>query len=75
MIAVLAHQGGWDEILIPVLAVLTMLGLARLRRRRATTTGAEAPDAAAEPRCEYCDAVLPADARRCPSCGFRVPAG
>jgi MYXO-CTERM domain-containing protein len=73
MIPVLAHQGGWDEILLPALVVLGLLWASRRRQRR--EAAAAAPE---EPRiatCAYCGARLTEDARRCPSCGFRVTSG
>ncbi len=75
MSPVLAHQGGWDEILLAGVLVLMMLGFSRLRRRRHERT----PSPAAHPNaCAYCGAALEPDAERCSACGFRVvapPAG
>ena len=34
--AVLAHQGGWDEILLVVVPIALVLGLLALARRRVT---------------------------------------
>jgi hypothetical protein len=77
MRVLLAHQGGWDEILLTVGLVLGMLGLSRWRRRTRTpsdatptptlTSGADV--------CAYCGASLTPDDVRCPSCGFRRRAG
>ena len=70
----LAHQGGWDEILLTVGLVLGMLGLSRWRRRPHTsfdpapTPTIEANDSA------YCGTSLTPDDVRCPSCGFRTRA-
>jgi hypothetical protein len=71
--AMLAHQGGWDEILLTVGLVLGMLGVSRLRRRGTRTqTGSQPPPPPpTTDRCAYCGAELaPADVR-CSSCGFR----
>jgi hypothetical protein len=70
MLAVLlAHQGGWDEMLLTAGLVLGMLAISRFRRR----TTRRPPRALPDDRCEYCGAALePADVR-CPSCGFRKP--
>jgi hypothetical protein len=61
----LAHQGGWDELLLTAGLVLAMLGVSRLRRRGATSRSH--PDA-----CAYCGEALEPGAVRCPSCGFRI---
>jgi hypothetical protein len=69
---VLAHQGGWDEMLVAAGLVLAVMGMGRLRRRRearggnGTTGPAPAPDI-----CAYCGAPVPPGVERCPSCGFR----
>ena len=72
----LAHQGGWDEFLLPVLIVALVLMVPALRRRhRARDDGAaeEIPRAAREPgTCPYCGASVPRAEERCPACGFRV---
>jgi hypothetical protein len=71
MRVLLAHQGGWDEILLTVGLVLGMLGLSRWRRR-ARTPPDPAPGADV---CTYCGtSVTPGDVR-CPSCGFRTRTG
>ncbi len=70
MIPVLAHQGGWDELLLPALVVGGLLWASRVRRRReASGTRTESGT------CSYCGAAVPEDAVRCPSCGFRLTAG
>jgi hypothetical protein len=72
MAPVIAHAGGWDEILIPV-AILAYLGYWLLRKRPGEESGAEAAeDVRAPSPCAYCDAEVPAGQGRCPSCGFRV---
>jgi predicted amidophosphoribosyltransferase len=63
----LAHQGGWDELLLTAGLVLAMLAVSRLRRRTATTPRSHADDV-----CAYCGEALEPDAARCPSCGFRT---
>jgi hypothetical protein len=37
--ALLAHQGGWDEILLVVGPILVVAGLLALARRRVTRSG------------------------------------
>lgn len=69
MSGLLAHQGGWDEVLVPVLAVLGLLWVMRARRR-VDGAGARTDEA-----CAYCGATPLPDARRCPSCGFRRAVG
>ena len=65
----LAHQGGWDEMLLAAGLVLAMLGVSRFRRRSTRTRRPATPDDA----CEYCGAALDPGEDRCPSCGFRKP--
>lgn len=36
MIAVIAHQGGWDEILLVLGPILIIVGLLRLAKHRVT---------------------------------------
>lgn len=43
--ALLAHQGGWDEILFVAAPMLLVAGLLVLAKRRATRAEAEAADA------------------------------
>jgi hypothetical protein len=63
----LAHQGGWDELLIAGAVVLVVLGISRLRRRRMEPPQREVRDDV----CEFCGAALEPSETRCPSCGFR----
>jgi MYXO-CTERM domain-containing protein len=65
----LAHQGGWDEILLAALLVLAMLGFSRIRRRREARQPAVGPAGV----CAYCGAPLESGAPRCAECGFKVP--
>ena len=68
----LGHQGGWDELLLPLAAVVAVLGVARLFGRRRRDEGAD-PSAPADPSaCAYCGGPLEPDAERCGACGFRV---
>jgi hypothetical protein len=68
---VLAHQGGWDELLLAAGIVLAVLGTSAFRTRR---RGRGAGAARARPgACPYCDAPLPPGTARCAECGFRVP--
>lgn len=66
MRTILAHQGGWDELLMTAGLVLAMLGVSRLRRRTGT------PPRAHPNVCAYCGEALEPDTVRCPSCGFRT---
>jgi hypothetical protein len=77
MIPVLAHQGGWDEILLPAIVVLGLLWYSRARRRRERSDAADegTSEGGTTAACRYCGAALPEDASRCPACGFRVPGG
>jgi hypothetical protein len=68
----LAHQGGWDEILLTVALVLGMLGVSRFRRRSARPPDVPSPTAPEQLVCEYCGASLAPTDLRCPSCGFRT---
>jgi hypothetical protein len=73
----LAHQGGWDEMLLAAALVLLMLGVSRWRRRGTAGRPARGVEIAApEPpdpdACSYCGDALEPEAERCPSCGFRV---
>jgi hypothetical protein len=75
MRVLLAHQGGWDEILLTVVLVLAMLGLSRWRRRNRTPSDAGPPGPASGGNvCAYCGTSLTPDDVRCPSCGFRTRA-
>ena len=65
----LAHQGGWDEMLLTAGLVFAMLAISRFRRRSARTRRPVQPDDA----CEYCGAALTSGEARCPSCGYRRP--
>jgi hypothetical protein len=74
MIAPLAHQGGWDEILLTAGLVLALLAVSRLRRRRSaggTDDPRTPPRVPAADACAYCGATLAPDDVRCPACGFR----
>jgi hypothetical protein len=45
MIAVVAHQGGWDEMLFVLLPIALFAGLLAVANRRATRQQAEHEDA------------------------------
>jgi hypothetical protein len=62
---VIAHAGGWDELLLAAAAVILVLMLRPRRRGGGEPTG-PGP-------CLYCDMDLPVGTERCPLCGFRVP--
>ena len=68
MTPLLAHQGGWDELLLSAGLVLAMLGVSRFRRRRRPIGTIPPPQ---RDVCAYCGAALREDETRCPSCGFR----
>ncbi len=71
----LAHQGGWDEILLPALFVLALIAIPAIRDRRRRRAGATEPRAARSGQasgCPYCDAPLQPGQSRCPRCGFRT---
>jgi uncharacterized paraquat-inducible protein A len=74
----LAHQGGWDEILLPALFVLALVAIPAIRdrrRRRSEPSGARGERRSPVRTCEYCgDRTLPQQAR-CPRCGFRTSSG
>jgi hypothetical protein len=73
--ALLAHQGGWDELLLTAGLVLAMLGVSRLRRRGARKPTPPTPRSAPSPTansCAFCAAPLAPEDVRCPSCGFRT---
>ena len=49
-LALLAHQGGWDEILFVVGPILLIAGLLRLAKHRVTRGGSvDRPDAGRQP--------------------------
>lgn len=64
----LAHQGGWDEIILPAAVLLVVFGVPSLLRRRR----AGGRERTAGGVCAYCGATLDAEARRCSACGFRA---
>jgi hypothetical protein len=64
----LAHQGGWDELLLPMAVVaIVFLAPSLLRHRRAAAEARTIPGT-----CAYCGEPFGAGARRCSSCGFRA---
>jgi hypothetical protein len=64
----LAHQGGWDELLIAGALVLLILAVTRRFRRPAPP---DQPRSTAEDVCAFCGGSLGPDDVRCPSCGYR----
>lgn len=66
----LAHQGGWDEMLLTAGLLLGMLAVSRFRRRTPTPPQTQPDDV-----CAYCGTSLEPDDIRCPSCGFRKREG
>lgn len=76
MTSVLAHQGGWDELLLPALIVALVLAVPAVRRRR-RAEGDEPVQEEQSPgpekeACSYCGDPVAQAGERCPSCGFRV---
>ena len=71
MTPLLAHQGGWDEMLVAAGLVLGMLAFSRFRRRREDERGEQGPRERPPDVCAYCGAALGPDEVRCPSCGFQ----
>jgi hypothetical protein len=65
----LAHQEGWDEILLTAGLVLAVLAVSRFRRRAIRMPRPPLP----ENGCQYCGAAPEPGEARCPSCGFRRP--
>jgi DNA-directed RNA polymerase subunit RPC12/RpoP len=61
---VIAHAGGWDELLIAAGAVLLFLLFRSTKspREEQPTTGP----------CLYCGRELGPDVERCPDCGFKA---
>jgi hypothetical protein len=45
-VVVLAHQGGWDEMLMVLVPILVIVGLLRLAKHRVDRRGAEEAPAA-----------------------------
>ena len=64
----IAHAGGWDELLIIVGAVLLLVVPRIIRDRRARIAASE-PDRGP---CLYCGEVLGRGVDRCPRGGFRA---
>jgi len=46
--AVLAHQGGWDEVVLVLLPLVVLAGLLRMARRRALQETEEGDDHVAD---------------------------
>lgn len=67
----IAHQGGWDELLIVGIPVLLYLAYSSSRARRERRAG-RAPGPGP---CLYCGTMLGSEATRCPMCGFRAKRG
>lgn len=62
----IAHQGGWDELLIVVSVVLAFLAISAFARRRRSRGGVPSSSV-----CAYCGRQPDPGAASCPSCGFR----
>jgi hypothetical protein len=64
----LAHQGGWDEMLYMGGAVVVLSVYLSVRHRRP-------PDEQGPPTsphdCRYCGRGIPLGETRCPACGFK----
>lgn len=66
----LAHQGGWDDLILTVLLVPALLAFPALRDWRKEKLGSRRVGSAR--RCSYCDARIRPDDGRCMRCGFRT---
>ncbi len=64
----LAHAGGWDEIVVVVGLILLLLVFRSTRAERGKDGPQEGP-------CMYCGTFVGADEERCSSCGFRARPG
>ena len=64
----LAHAGGWDELLIAVGAVLVVVLPRVIMERRRRSREAAPTDGP----CLYCGAALEPGAARCATCGFKT---
>jgi len=63
-----AHQGGWDELWVPLGLLVLIIGLAvRSLRRR----GRSGPGSSKDAYCLYCGSELAEGAERCERCGFK----
>ncbi len=67
----LAHQGGWDELLLTAAVVLGFAGWTWIRGRLREGI----PRRRAGVACAYCGHGLGPEDARCPECGFRARAG
>jgi len=67
----LAHQGGWDDLLLPALLVLGLIAYPMLRDRRRGQPVAERVRPVQG--CAYCGGRIGPDDARCLRCGFRTP--
>lgn len=64
----LAHQGGWDELWLPLGLLIVIIGLVvRSLRHR----GRGGPGSGKEGYCLYCGSELADGAERCERCGFK----
>jgi hypothetical protein len=67
---VIAHAGGWDELLVLLATGLLVFAVMRRAGRRGPAGEDElGPE---EPICQYCGQTLGPEETRCPSCGLKV---
>ncbi len=71
----LAHAGGWDEILVVLALVAAAYVYGRIAQRRSRDEDEPESEPKGEPAaasCRYCGARVETEVTRCPSCGLRV---
>ncbi|MGH2572077.1 MAG: hypothetical protein ACRDGU_01060 [Actinomycetota bacterium] len=66
----IAHAGGWDELL--VLLALGLLVFFVMRRAGKKAPPEQEDPGAADRACQYCGQALQQEDARCPRCGFKV---
>jgi uncharacterized paraquat-inducible protein A len=67
---VIAHAGGWDELL--VLLALGLLVFVIMRRAGKKAPPEQDDPGTADRPCQYCGRTLQPEDTRCPRCGFKV---
>jgi hypothetical protein len=64
----LAHQGGWDELWLPLALLILIIGLVVRSLRHRGKNGA---GSGKEGYCLYCGSELADGVERCERCGFK----